>query len=117
MDANGTRVLGRDSGLPERALLVIRKDRDGNIWVRAKNEGVFELPAGQARFRRPDSPTPGSAMVGVPGVDRDGRILLPSPGGLLIRNKKGWQIVDQSSGLRGLSTLRLKIGSILSGSG
>jgi ligand-binding sensor domain-containing protein len=30
-DANGTRVLGRDSGLPGRALLVIRKDRDGNI--------------------------------------------------------------------------------------
>lgn len=100
-DQNGTRVFGHESGLPDNAFLAIRKDRDGNLWVRAKNEGVFVLPVGQTRFRRPDSPTPGSAMVGVPGLDAEGRILLPSPDGLLIRDERGWRKINQSSGLRG----------------
>jgi ligand-binding sensor domain-containing protein len=102
MQQSVTRVFGRDSGLPDRELLVIRKDRDGNLWVRAKNEGVFVMPSGQVRFRRPAAPIPGSAMVGVPGIDRDGRILLPSPYGLLIRDEKRWQKIDRSSGLRGV---------------
>jgi ligand-binding sensor domain-containing protein len=101
-DKNATTVFGRHSGLPDRALLVIRKDGAGNLWVRAKNAGVFVLPAGGTRFRRPDAPIPGSAMVGVPAIDADGRILLPSSDGLLIRDKNGWQKVDRSVGLRGV---------------
>ena len=100
-DSSGTRAFGRESGLPGQALLVIRKDREGNLWVRSRLVGVLVMPAGQSRFRRPDAPIPGSAMVGVPGVDADGRILLPSPDGLLIRDGKGWQKIDRSFGLRG----------------
>jgi diguanylate cyclase (GGDEF)-like protein len=100
MDRNGTQVLGRESGLPGSDLMGIRKDGDGNLWVRARNAGVFVLPAGQTKFRRPDAPIPVS-VTGVPGIDADGRILLPSPAGLLIRNKQGWQKIDQSFGLRG----------------
>lgn len=99
-DHNGTQVFGREDRLPDRAVMVIRKDRDGNLWVRVRNAGVFVLPAGHTEFRRPDAPIPGSAM-GVPGVDSDGRILLPSPNGLLIRNGRNWQRIDQSLGLRG----------------
>ena len=54
-DASGTRILGTESGLPDTALMVIRKDGLGNIWVRTKTVGVFELPAGQTQFRRPDA--------------------------------------------------------------
>ena len=100
-DANGTAVYGRESGLPERACLTIRKDRDGNLWVRARNVGVFELPAGESKFRRPDSPFTPDAMGGVSGVDADGRILLPTPEGLLIREDNGWQKIDRTVGLRG----------------
>jgi diguanylate cyclase (GGDEF)-like protein len=101
IDRSGTTVLGRDSGLPDRVLLVIRKDRVGNLWVRAQNAGVFVLPVGQTKFRRPNSPIPSSALVGVPAIDADGRILLPSPDGLLIRDDKGWPKIDRSGGLRG----------------
>ena len=100
-DPNGTQVFGRDSGLPDGALMVIRKDRHGALWVRAKNVGVFVMPAGKTKFRRPDTPIPGSAMVGVPDIDADGRILLPSPDGLLIQGDKGWRKIDRSAGLRG----------------
>ncbi len=101
MDRGGTRVLGRESGLLDCNWLVIRIDSDGNLWVRGRNRGVLELPRGQNRFRRPDCPVPASALVGAPAVDGDGRILLPSPEGLLIRGASGWQKIDRSAGLRG----------------
>jgi diguanylate cyclase (GGDEF)-like protein len=95
-----TTVFGRDSGLPDHACLTIRRDREGNLWVREQNFGVFVLPSGQARFRRPDSPVPGLSM-NAPNIDADGRVLLPSPDGLLIHDEKGWQMIGPSSGLRG----------------
>ena len=102
MEGSVTRVLGRESGLPDSVLLEIRKDGSGNLWVRAQNFGMFELPLGQTRFREPDMPVATTAIGGVPAIDSGGRILLPSPDGLLIHDGKlGWQKVDRSSGLRG----------------
>jgi diguanylate cyclase (GGDEF)-like protein len=100
LDANGTQVFGRESGLPGRAVMVIRKDGEGNLWVRAKNSGVWMAPAGTTKFRKPEAPVPGTAL-GVPSVDADGRILLPSPSGLLIGKRADWQKIDQTLGLRG----------------
>jgi diguanylate cyclase (GGDEF)-like protein len=100
-DQDVTTVFGRDSGLPDRNWLAIRKDHDGNLWVRARNAGVFVLLAGQTRFRRPEAPIPGSAMGNIK-TDTDGRILIPSNDGLLIRDEKGWQEINRSVGLRGV---------------
>jgi diguanylate cyclase (GGDEF)-like protein len=101
MDARGTQVFGRENGLPDRELQVILKDGAGNLWVRARGAGVFELPAGQTKFQTPKLPFPSDNIAGVPAVDDDGRILLTTPVGLLIGDKKGWQMVDRSAGLRG----------------
>jgi diguanylate cyclase (GGDEF)-like protein len=100
-DQDGTRVFGIESGLPDYPLIVIRKDRDANLWVRTRTEGVFELPAGESKFRRPEVLIKGT-VVGIPGVDADGRILLPSTDGLLISDGKVWQKIDRSFGLRGV---------------
>ena len=102
-----TRVFGKKSGLPDLSLMAIRKDRDGNLWVRARNAGLFVLSAGETKFRRPDTPIPGTDIA-FPGVDADGRILLPYSAGLLIRDGKGWQKIDRSSGLRGNVVLVLE---------
>jgi len=101
MDAHGTAVFGREIGLPDRELQAIQKDGSGNLWVRARNVGVFERPAGKAKFQRPELPSSPENIGGVPAVDSDGRILLTTPVGLLIGDKKGWQKVDRSVGLRG----------------
>jgi diguanylate cyclase (GGDEF)-like protein len=98
-DPEGTKVFGTESGLPGYALMVIRKDREGNIWVRAKSVGVLVRLAGQSNFRRPPELSP--IVIGIPGVDSDGRILLPTPDGLLIAEGNGWQKIDRSVGLRG----------------
>ncbi len=99
-DQDGTRVYGQESGLSQSSLMVIRKDGAGNLWVRGKNAGVLVLFAGESKFRTPFSPIR-VGMVGIPGVDADGRILIPSPDGLLIGDGKSWQKIDQSHGLRG----------------
>ena len=101
MDALGTQVFGRETGLPGQELQVILKDGAGNLWVRARNAGVFEWPAGKAKFQRPKLPFSPENIGGVPTLDSDGRILLTTPVGLLIEDKNGWQMVDRSVGLRG----------------
>jgi diguanylate cyclase (GGDEF)-like protein len=100
-DSKTPAVFGRGSGLPPFAILVIQKDGDGNLWVRAKNAGIFILPKGQTKFIRPESPVSATSIVGVPAVDSEGRILLSSPNGLLIHGTKGWQEIGRSAGLRG----------------
>jgi diguanylate cyclase (GGDEF)-like protein len=101
MDGSGTRVYGPESGLPESPLAAILKDGDGNLWLRYRVEGAFTMPAGQARFRRPNSLVKPGATIGVPSIDEDGRILLPTPDGLMIQEKNGWRKIDRAAGLRG----------------
>jgi len=101
MDARGTRVYSKEIGLPDRELQVIQKDGAGNLWVRARNGGIFEWPAGKARFERPLLPLPAENLGGVPAVDGGGRILLTSSDGLLIGSERGWQKMDRRVGLRG----------------
>jgi diguanylate cyclase (GGDEF)-like protein len=101
MDSNGTRVIGQESGLPDREMQVILKDGAGNLWIRARNAGIFVRLASETKFKRPkflDSP---ENVGGVPTMDGGGRILLTSPEGLLIGGTDGWQKIDRSVGLRG----------------
>ena len=93
-------VFGQNNGLPDRACLTIRRDREGSLWVREQNFGVFVLRPGQTQFRRPDSPVAARSM-NAPSIDADGRVLLPSPDGLLIHDENGWQKISSSAGLRG----------------
>jgi diguanylate cyclase (GGDEF)-like protein len=101
MDSHETQVFGRESGLPDHPLLSILKDRAGNIWVRARNAGVFEWPAGKARFQRPALPVPAENLGGVPTIDSDGRVLLTTPDGLLIGDGTSWEKIGATGGLRG----------------
>ncbi|MGB8259029.1 MAG: diguanylate cyclase [Terracidiphilus sp.] len=101
VDAQGTRVFGRTSGLPASAVQVILKDGNGNLWVRLRNAGVFEWPAGKLRFQKPDLPFAAAKMGGVPALDSGGRVLLTSPDGLLIDEGGSWRKIGRSAGLRG----------------
>ncbi len=101
MDANGTKVYGPESGLPGTTVMGIRRDSEGNLWIRAANAETFVRPAGQTRFQRPDSPVPGSALDNL-ALDLDGRVLLGSARGLLIHDRSGWQMIDRRNGLRGV---------------
>ncbi len=97
-----TTVIGRESGLPARQVTSIVKDSQGFLWVRVRYDGLFVRRGGRGRFEKPRLPIPGGGTVGVPSLDRDGHILLPSPEGLFIQEKNGWKAIDPSHGLRGV---------------
>ena len=101
MDTHGTRVFGQEIGLPDRDVQVILKDGAGNLWVRARNMGIFVKLAAETKFKRPNLLDSPENIGGVPTMDGGGRILLTSPEGLLIGNNDGWQKIDRSVGLRG----------------
>jgi diguanylate cyclase (GGDEF)-like protein len=96
-----TAVLGQESGLPKDQWRAIVKDRDGTLWVSGLETGVLERRAGQPLFKKPSDPSIQAALRGIPALDRDGRVLLPSPMGLFISTRKGWHRIDRAAGLRG----------------
>ena len=101
LEKSGTRVYGIESGLPAHAVVVIRKDRKGNLWVRLRGAGVLVLPAGQSRFRKPIIPNPNQNLSGIPSTDAEGQVLLPLPDGMLMGDEQSWRKIDHSAGLRG----------------
>jgi diguanylate cyclase (GGDEF)-like protein len=101
MDAQGTRVFSRESGLPPARILSIRKDRSENLWAAAEGLGIFVWPAGRAKFERPQLPDPPAIIRESPVLDHDGRLLLPAHDGLLIRDENGWRKISRPAGLRG----------------
>lgn len=94
-------VLGTESGLPKDEWRAIVKDRNGTVWVSGFVTGILERPAGQALFKKPTDPAIQAALRGIPALDSDGRVLLPSSMGLFISTRKGWHRIDRAGGLRG----------------
>lgn len=94
-------ILGTESGLPKDQWRGILKDRDGTLWVGGLTTGILERPAGQSLFKKPRDPAIQSALRGLPALDSDGRVLLPSSMGLFISTRKGWHRIDRAAGLRG----------------
>jgi len=101
LEKGETRVYGPEEGLPEFAVVVIQKDHYGDLWLRLRGAGVFVLPAGQSRVRRPILPGPHPFLSSIPSMDADGRVLLPMRDGMLIGDERGWQTIDHATGLRG----------------
>ncbi len=101
MDGQKTAVLGRESGLPRDQWQAIVKDRDGTLWVSGVATGLFERPAGESLFKKPASAEIAPALRGIPSLDSDGRLLLPSPAGVFISTRAGWHRIDRAAGLRG----------------
>ena len=107
MDREGTRLFGQKNGLPGQPVMAIRKDHEGSLWVRTSQGSVFVLPAGQSRFRTPPRSISNRSMSAL-SVDSEGRILLPSPSGLLVQNGRGWRLAGRSSGLRGAASAAIE---------
>jgi diguanylate cyclase (GGDEF)-like protein len=96
-----TQVYGTESGISAHAVLVILKDRQGNLWLRQRNAGVLVLPAGQRQFRKPILLDPKQSVSGVPSMDAGGQVFLSLPDGMLMGDEEHWRVIDHTTGLRG----------------
>jgi signal transduction histidine kinase/DNA-binding response OmpR family regulator/streptogramin lyase len=95
-------VYNSQSGLPPAAWMPIGRAANGDLWVRGNGVGVAVLANGASQFQRLSAPLPTSGLSGMPSVDSEGRILFPSPDGLVIRRNDSWWKIGRAEGLRGV---------------
>ena len=95
-------VYNSQSGLPPAVWMPIGRDANGDLWVRGNGGGVAVLSNGGSLFKRQIAPLPSVGLNGMPSVDSEGRILFPSPDGLVIRRNDSWWKIGRAAGLRGV---------------
>jgi diguanylate cyclase (GGDEF)-like protein len=100
-NTSGATVFDRRNGLPHTRIRTVVVDHDNSVWVSESPDGLFVLPNGQTRFRKVSIPGMASALINLPALDTDGRILLPTSEGLLLKERAGWRVVGREQGLRG----------------
>ena len=99
-------------GLPGDFIMRTVEDHEGNLWVAART-GLYQgrRKNGQWRFQLADAPAPpgGKAMY-MPIVDREGRVWVGGPRGLLIREGGRWRLFTARDGVVGAPNVLLDAG-------
>jgi signal transduction histidine kinase/CheY-like chemotaxis protein/streptogramin lyase len=90
---------GEEQGLPADSWDSIGVENDGTVWVRSPDK-LYRKPPGAGRFLREEVDVPSSMYWGALTVEPDGTILMPTDGGLAIRQNGRWMLIDESRGLR-----------------
>ncbi|MFZ0337998.1 MAG: diguanylate cyclase [Terracidiphilus sp.] len=96
------RVYGAESGLPAGQWRAIGRDMHGNLWVRSGSVGVGELSSGSNSFKLQNPPSMDIDVGGIPAIDSDGFVLLPSSRGLVVRRGNDWWRIGREAGLKGV---------------
>ncbi len=91
-------VLGEESGLKASHVQAILADREGNLWI-AQNRRLLQLKPGAARFEEADPQLPPVGPGSSPRIDSDGRLLVPTTGGLAVRIGNRFHVQGRMSGL------------------
>jgi signal transduction histidine kinase/ligand-binding sensor domain-containing protein/DNA-binding response OmpR family regulator len=114
-----TEVWDRSSGLPESRWNAILTDHAGNLWVRSPDR-LCRLAPGAARFVCPDRDLPRADGESQVGIDRHGRLLVPTDLGLCRLTDGRWERIGEARGLPGDATSAVmedREGSVWIGSG
>jgi diguanylate cyclase (GGDEF)-like protein len=90
-------VLGSE-GMPRDGAIAILVDGHGVTWVRSVNH-LAKWDQRLARFVRDDVGLAEAPADGIPSLDREGRLLVPTRSGLFIRDREGWRVVSARNGL------------------
>lgn len=85
-------------GLAGERLTALAGDGAGRVWARSSTR-LFVLDPGADAFRQALPPAGVESQLGRLAVDRDGRILVPTETGLLVRYEEGWHLVGRDQGL------------------
>jgi diguanylate cyclase (GGDEF)-like protein len=76
----------------------ILSDADGRLWVRTSNH-LARLDPGAQSFVHDDEGLPPAPLYGMPAMDRDGSLLVPTHAGLFYRRGDAWRRVGSEQGL------------------
>lgn len=100
LDPSGDRVeMIPTSGWPvDDYINSILSDAEGRVWVRTTSH-LARLEPGATRFVLDDETLPPASLYGMPALDHDGSILVPTHAGLFIKGGSGWRGVGIDQGL------------------
>ncbi|MBW2277337.1 MAG: diguanylate cyclase [Deltaproteobacteria bacterium] len=76
----------------------ILSDTEGRVWVRTANH-LARLEPGAQSFVHDDEGLPPASLYGMPALDRDGSVLVPTHAGLFYREADAWRRVGTKQGL------------------
>jgi diguanylate cyclase (GGDEF)-like protein len=74
-------------------------DPAGTTWLRTRDRLLRREP-GAVAFAVEEVDLADALGIGTPTLDRSGNLLVPSAGGLYLRERSGWKIVSAENGLR-----------------
>ena len=89
---------GESAGLSGARVQAIVSDHEGNVWV-SYNRRLLILRPGASVFEDADPSLPSLGPGSSPRVDSDGRLLVPTTGGLAIRDGGRFRLAGRSAGL------------------
>jgi signal transduction histidine kinase/streptogramin lyase/ActR/RegA family two-component response regulator len=96
---NQTSALGPERGVPGDRWDVFLSHPNGNLYVRSLSK-LIVLPAGAEDFALvKDAPAQASGISATLALDRDERLLLPTPQGFARLTSVGWEAIDSATGL------------------
>lgn len=92
-------IFGREHGLPEDSWDAIQVAPDGTVWLRSPKR-LYKRAPGESGFSQQLPQIASCGFWGALTVGRDGSVMVPTDGGLVIRTSAGWTVVNRSRGLR-----------------
>jgi len=98
MAANGESVEPAPPGAPLQRWDDLLQTADGALWVRS-SEDLIVLPMNASQFRPAGAGLPGSGFFGALFTDRKGRLMVPTDGGLAMREQGRWRMIGTADGL------------------
>ena len=106
------RKYGEREGLPGDFIMRAEEDGEGNLWVAART-GLYQgrRKGVHWNFQLSDaSAPPGGKALYMPMVDREGRVWVGGPRGLLIRESGRWRLFTARDGIAGTPYVLLDAG-------
>ena len=84
--------------LPEEPVLAILKDGDGTVWIRtAKHIAHYDAATRAVVPEKINMPSAND--FGIPAIDREGNLLVPTVAGVYRRKGSTWEAVDRRRGM------------------
>ncbi len=89
---------GPGDGVPMNRWDAYLRDAKGDLWVRS-SKSLLVQRRGARQFEKADEGLPQAGYFGSLTTDRTGRLLVPTDGGLALREGSGWRLLGAAQGL------------------
>jgi len=98
-ETGGIELVPLDSAAQQDVPIAVLRDGAGTVWLRLLNR-VLRMDPGETAFVEDGGGIAESGPGGIPTLDREGRLLVPSTVGLYLHGEDHWRLVSASNGLR-----------------